>query len=294
MRVFVTGATGFVGSAIVRELITSGHQVLGLARSDTGAEASLPWARKSIAARSRIWKAFATARARRMPSSTRPSTMTSPGSRRIARKTGMRSRRWARSWKDPTRPMLVTSGLAVDCAGPPCDRSRQGLARFSARLGDRGRRCRVTGRARLLGASGAVDPWRRRSWFRPAPDQPSRARKASRPMSAMDKTAGPVCIGSMPPASTGWRSNRASRRPYHAVADEGVPFKAIAEVIGRRLGVPVVSKTHEEADRAFRLVRQIRRHGHSGLERADQIGAGMEAGATGAPRRSRSGPLFRA
>jgi hypothetical protein len=71
-------------------------------------------------------------------------------------------------------------------------------------------------------------------------------------MSAKGSTSGRPYTGSMLPLSSGLLSKRALRESdYHAVAEEGIPFREIATVIGRRLNVPVVSKMPEEAKTHF-------------------------------------------
>jgi nucleoside-diphosphate-sugar epimerase len=267
MRIFVTGASGWIGSAVVPELLGAGHQVVGLARSDASA-AALTTAGAEVhrgtlddldtlrdvagASDGVIHLAFkhdlafsgdfeGAAAADRVAVETigealagtdRPFLIASgtlgvaPG--RVATEQdghGSNPAAAAAAWGTGPQARQGTAELTLSLASRGVRSSVVRLPPTNHGDGDNGFLAFLVGIAREKGASGYIGDGSNR-W--PAVHRLDTARLFA------------LAVEQAPAGST-----------LHAVAEEGVPIREIAEVIGRHLDVPVVSVSPEDAGEHF-------------------------------------------
>jgi nucleoside-diphosphate-sugar epimerase len=254
MRIFVTGASGFVGSAIVKELTTAGHHVLGLARSESSAESirrsaadvlkgdvnDLATLRKGAAdCDAVIHTAFNHDFSRYKANC--------EDDRKVIEALGA-----ALAGSD--RPLIITSGvgllnydrivteddapsgseLVARAASEEAavDVAAKGTNAYIVRLpptvhgpGDHGFVPMIINMDKEKGASVYIGEGKNR-W--PA-------------VHRLDAALLYRLIAEQKPA----------QKIFHAVAEEGIPFRQIAEAIGQGLHLPVASRTQKEAEAHF-------------------------------------------
>ncbi len=255
MRIFVTGATGFIGSAIVPQLINAGHQVLGLTRSDAGAK-SLTAAGAQVH-RGDLSDLESLRKGAELSDGVIHTAFIHDFSRfqEVCEVDRRAIEALGSALSGSGRPLLVTSGTAManGAEGRPATEqdapesshaiprvaSELAAAAFAAegvRVGvirlpqvhntfKQGLVTYAIEIARQKGVSAYIGDGRNR-W--PAVHVLDAARLYRLALENLE---------------TGAR--------YHAVAEEGVPMRNIAEVIGRGLKVPVISVSPEEAPAHF-------------------------------------------
>jgi len=250
MRVFLTGATGFIGSRIVRELIGAGHQVLGLTRSDAGArwleEAGAEAHRGTIEDTDSIARGAAQADAVIHTAFDHDFSRFAENCEKDRRMIGAIGAVLAGS----DRPLIITSviGMGITDPGQPALEQTVDWHHANPRAASEQAGAEIAAK----GVSVAV--------VRLPQVHDTAKQGLITPLIEIARAKGVsayVGVGAnrWPAAHVrdvarlyrmALEQHEAGAR-YHAVAEEGVPMREIAEVVGAGLGVPVMSLSQEAA-----------------------------------------------
>ncbi len=245
MQVFVTGATGWVGTAVVGSLLDAGHAVVGLSRSETkGAALAARGARVIHATLDDLDALADAARAA-------DAVIHLGFSHDFARfdESAAQDRRaieaLGAALAGSGKPLLVTSGVALIAPGrvateadPPADdpsfprRSEQAAAPFAGQ-GVRAAAVRLSPSVHGVGEAHG---------FVPTLVNLAREKGVSAYIGDGANRWPAVHVSDAGRLYRLALEHDVDERVYHAVAEEGIPFRHIAEAIGRKLGVPVASR----------------------------------------------------